>query len=408
MSRSLVLAAAALLCACAATTPRQSVPRIADATFDQAIERDIRAAGVPGLAIAVIRRGRIERVKAYGYRDVERALPLTPDTVMYAASTTKLLFAYAVMTLVDDGRVDLDRPIAEMLPEPLPAYEKYADLADDPRWRRITPRMLLSHTAGFPNFRFFTRDGRYDEHAKLTIEFEPGSRFAYSGEGINLLQFVIEKGLGIDVDALIRERVFDRFAMTRSAMTWRDDFAANLAIGYDERGAALGHKRRGSVRAAGSMDTTIADYARFVAGLVRCEGLRAPTCVQMRRVQIAIDSVQQFPTLAENTTTDNDAIALGYGLGAAVYASQRGPAFFKSGHDDGTNNMVLCLVASEDCVVVFSNSSNGEGVFTRLIAATLGEACFPWFWENYVPYDRPDLREPGARAATHPPCAPPS
>ncbi|MET0230557.1 MAG: serine hydrolase domain-containing protein [Rhodanobacteraceae bacterium] len=392
--------------ACASSTPHRDARLHGDA-LDREVEQHIAAAHVPGLALAVIEHGEITHLRAYGKRDVERGLPLTTDTVMYAASLTKALFAYAVMTLVDDGRLDLDRPIAATLPKPLPDYPKYADLADDMRWRRITPRMLLDHTAGFPNFRFWTRDGRYDEHGKLAIEFDPGTRFAYSGEGINLLQFVIENGLGIDVDTLIRTRVFDRFGMRASSMTWRDAFAANLAIGYDEAGKPLGHKQRGGVRAAGSMDTTLGDYAKFLAGLVRCDGLSRRSCDEMRRMQVRIDSVQQFPTLSTETTHDNDSIALGYGLGVAVYRAPSGPAFFKSGHDDGTNNLALCLVASESCVLILSNSSNGESTFTHIVEAALGATCLPWYWENYLPYDAPGLRDPAQRAASHVPCAPP-
>ena len=395
-----------VLGACASNAPHHDTRLHGDA-LDRAVEQHIAAAHVPGLALAVIEHGGITHLRAYGQRDVERNLPLTTDTVMYAASITKTLFAYSVMTLVDDGRLDLDRPIGEMLPKPLPDYPKYADLADDARWRLITPRMLLDHTAGFPNFRFWTRDGRYDEHGRLTIEFDPGTRFAYSGEGINLLQFVIENGLGIDVGTLIQQRVFDRFGMRSSSMTWRDGFAANLAIGYDEKGKPLGHKQRGGVRAAGSMDTTVADYAKFLAGLVRCEGLTRRSCEEMRRAQIRIESVQQFPTLATDTTHDNDEIALGYGLGVAVYRAPSGPAFFKSGHDDGTNNLALCLVASEDCVLILSNSSNGESTFTHIVEAALGPTCVPWYWENYIPYDAPELRDPAERTKPHPPCAPP-
>jgi CubicO group peptidase (beta-lactamase class C family) len=399
-------AVALALCGCASNTPHRDARLHGDA-LDRAVEQHIAAAHVTGLALAVIEHGEITHLRAWGKREVERDLPLTTDTVMYAASITKTLFAYSMMTLVDDGRLDLDRPIAAMLPKPLPDYPKYADLADDARWRRITPRMLLDHTAGFANFRYFTRDGRYDEHGKLAIEFDPGTRFAYSGEGINLLQFVVENGLGIDVGTLIETRVFERFGMRTSSMTWREDFAPNLAIGYDESGKPLGHKQRGGVRAAGSMDTTLADYAKFLVGLVRCDGLSRRSCDEMRRTQIRIDSVQQFPTLSTETTHDNDGIALGYGLGVAVYRAPSGPAFFKGGHDDGTNNLALCLVASEDCVLILSNSSNGESTFTHIVDAALGATCLPWFWENYVPYDTPQLREPAERAKPHPPCAPP-
>lgn len=404
--RQFAFAAALLAIAGCAAAPRTAhPPRLRGAALDREAERLIGAGHVPGLALAVIEDGEIVHLRAYGRRDVERDLPLTTDTTMYAASITKTLFAYAVMTLVDEGRLDLDRSIAEYLPKPLPAYAKYADLAADERWRCITPRMLLSHTAGFPNFRYFTRDG-YDANAKLTIEFDPGSRFAYSGEGINLLQFVVDNGLGVDTGELIRSRVFERFGMRGSGMVWRDAFGANLAVGYDEAGKPLGHKRRESPRAAGSLDTTLADYARFLAGLAHCEGLSAGSCAEMKRTQVAIHSVQQFPTLSQETTADNDAIALGYGLGVAVHDSPQGRAWFKGGHDDGTNNLAYCLSDRRDCVLILSNSSNGEGVFAYLVDAALGPTCLPWFWENYLPYDHPEWRGDDARRQRHPPCAP--
>jgi CubicO group peptidase (beta-lactamase class C family) len=373
--------------------------------LDRHVERLMREARVPGLALAVIEGGRVTHLKAYGLRDVEKNLPLTTNTVMYGASLTKGAFAYAVMTLVDEGKLDLDRPIADYLPRPLPDYEKYADLAGDERWRRLTARLLLSHRAGFANFRFYTPDG-YDKNGKLRFHFDPGARYAYSGEGINLLQFVVEHGLGVDVGELMRRRVFDRFGMTRTSMTWRDDFAADLAVGHGERGEPLGHERRGGVRAAGSMDTTVADYASFLAGLARGEGLSAAAHAELLRPQVAIDSVQQFPTLREDATADNRGIALSYGLGWGVFRSPRGPAFFKEGHDDGTRNYALCLRESRDCVLILSNSANGDGAFKYLADAALGPTCLPWFWHNYVPYDRPAWRAPEARGRPHPPCAP--
>src|SRR5262245_64207161 len=92
-------------------------------------------------------------------------------------------------------------PIQKYLPKPLPAYPGYADLADDGRYRTITVRMLLSHTGGFPNLRSFSKDGR------LRLEFEPGSRFSYSGEGIGLLQMVVETISHKDLETLGREKV---------------------------------------------------------------------------------------------------------------------------------------------------------------------------------------------------------
>lgn len=353
------------------------------------------------IAVAVIRDGRVAYVKAYGERDVQRHLPLETDTVMYAASLTKAAFAYGVMMMADEGRIDLDRPIAAMLAKPLPEYGKYADLAGDDRWRMLTPRILLSHRSGFANFRFWQPGKPYDPEGKLFFYFDPGARFAYSGEGINLLQFALENGGGVDIGDFLGTHLFTRFGMTRTSPTWRGDFAGNVAIGYDENGQALGHEQRRSVRAAGSMDTTIHDYARLLAAMVRGDGLAPATHAAWQAPQVRIRSAQQFPTMGVADTRDNDGIALSYALGIARFESPRGPAWFKGGHDDGTNNLALCLARSRDCVLIMSNSSNGESIFPYLIEATLGPACFPWYWENYVPFDHPEWSRPDA---SHAPC----
>ena len=130
---------------------------------------------------------------------------------MYGASLTKTVFAYTVMQLVDQGRIKLDTPIKDNFDKPLPKYgpdpvfpDKYGpykDLADDPRWQKITPRMCLTHSTGFSNFWFIEPD------QKLHIHFDPGTHYSYSGEGFSLLQFAVEhgrtaQGLGLDVGDL--------------------------------------------------------------------------------------------------------------------------------------------------------------------------------------------------------------
>jgi len=400
--------ASALLAACLlATTAHADPTPLRGPALDQEVARLMQAAHVPGLALAVIENGKVVHLKAYGQRDLEQQLPLTVDTVMYAASITKAAFTYATLSLVDQGKLDLDTPIDKLLPKPLPDYDKYADLADDPRWRKITPRMLLTHRAGFPNFRNFPPGATsYDPNGKLKIYAEPGSRYAYSGEGINLMQFVLEHGQDVDVATLMQKQLFDRFGMRHTSMTWRADFAGNLAIGYDENGKPLGHRQRGSVRAAGSMDTTPRDYAQLLAGMVRADGLGAKARAEWLKPVQRIRSVTQFPTLDTATTHDNDGIRLSTALGVTVYQSPRGTAWFKTGHDDGTNNLAFCLQNARDCVLIMSNSSNAEGLYLYLLDAALGPTCYPWFWESDVPYDHPQWRTPEARTQPHPPCAP--
>ncbi len=174
---------------------------ISAAEIDGTMTQLMKAAEVTGAGIAILNHGKVAYVKAYGFRDKEKNLPLTVNSVMSAASISKVAFAYLAVELVDDGVLDLDKPVYQYLPKPLPEYPKYADLANDPRYKRITARMLLSHTSGFANWRWME-----DDH-KLRIHFEPGSRYAYSGEGIDLLQLEVETITKKPLDQLMQERV---------------------------------------------------------------------------------------------------------------------------------------------------------------------------------------------------------
>ena len=108
---------------------------------------------------------------------------------MAAASLSKAASATVVMRLVESGVLDLDKPIQQYLPKPLPEYPKYADLQGDDRYNKLTLRILLSHTSGFPNWRWLE-----DDH-KLRIHFEPGTRYAYSGEGFELRNWSLKRSL---------------------------------------------------------------------------------------------------------------------------------------------------------------------------------------------------------------------
>jgi CubicO group peptidase (beta-lactamase class C family) len=213
-------------------------------------------------------------------------------------------------------------------------------------------------------------------------------RFDYSGEGLNLAQFVLENGLKLDVTAEMQRRVFDRFGMSRTSFSWREDPAGNVADVFLADGKTNPHPQHRKPGAAGSMDTTPRDWSGFLAGVVNGTGLSARSKAEMIRRQIAIDSVAEFPTLSKETTDANRAIGLGYGLGWGVFETPYGHAFFKEGHDDGTGNYALCVEPKRACVLLISNSDRAEGIYKALVEALMGDVRMPWKWENYIPYDR--------------------
>lgn len=371
--RSAVVGAALVLLGACAHAPARALP--SPAAIDAEVARLMAREDVKGMAVAVIDRGEVVHVDAYGLANVAEQRPLRTDTVMYGASLTKAAFAYFVMQLVDEGRFDLDRPLASYLPRPLPEYEDYADLASDERWRALTARHVLNHTTGFANFRWLEDDQRLRFHS------DPGSRYGYSGEGFYILQLTLEEGLGLDVGAEMQRRVFDRFGMTRTSMQWRADFRPNLADGYGEDGSFEPHDERSSVSAAGSMDTTIADQARLWAGIVRGEGLSAGSREELTRAQFPILSAHQFPTLVPGGDPRGPAIGLSAGVGVVTFNDASGPIFFKGGHNDWTGNMVICQEARQRCVVFLANSVRAEHIYPELAAFILGETTMPWWWE---------------------------
>lgn len=359
----------------ASCSRRPAVEAMPDSpTIDSTVRPLMQREHVEGLALAVINNGKVTHVAAYGIRNAAGD-PLTTETIMYGASLTKTAFTYLVMQLVDEGRLNLDASIATLLPRPLPDYDDYHDLADDPRWKALTMRILLTHSSGFANFRWLEDDG------KLRFHHDPGTRYGYSGEGFYIAQLVLEEALHLDVGREMQTRIFDRFGMTRTSMQWRPDFRDNLADGFRIDGSPEPHDERSSVSAAGSMDTDIADQARLWAGIVRGDGLSRASRAEMMRPQVPITSAHQFPTLAPDTNPANAAIGLAAGLGLVTFRDARGEVWFKGGHNDWTGNMVVCVERERRCLVLLSNDVRAERLYPDLVRAVLGETQLPWSWE---------------------------
>jgi CubicO group peptidase (beta-lactamase class C family) len=358
------------------------------ALIDAEVSKIMTRTHANGMAVAVIDHGKVSYVQSYGIRNANGD-PLTKDTDMYGASLTKTVFAYTVMQLVDQGKIKLDTPIEADLDKPLPAYgpdpvfpDKYGpykDLADDPLWKKITPRMCLTHSTGFSNFWFIEPD------QKLHIHFEPGTRFSYSGEGFILLQFVVEhgrkeQGLGLDVGDLTKAN-FDRLGMTRTSLVWKNGQDPNVADGWNDQGQPQPHDKRSKVRAAGSMNTTISDLSKFTAALVRGDDLSLASRAEMTKPSLHITTASQFPPFLSAAPLAQQRKDLYAGLGVVVFDGPQGHGFYKGGHDGQTANTMVCIEASQRCVLILSNDVRSEAGFAELVRFILGDTGVPYDWE---------------------------
>ncbi|HYF63575.1 MAG TPA: serine hydrolase domain-containing protein, partial [Herpetosiphonaceae bacterium] len=208
------------------------------------------AADVPGLSLALIAERSLAWIQGFGVASRATGRPVDEATLFAAASLSKPAFACAALGLCAEGRLDLDAPLAGYAADPLAAAELAGDAPDLPR---VTLRQVLSHSAGF---------GNWGDADRGRLNFAPGSRFAYSGEGYTYAQRVVESIMGQPLDQVLAERLLGPLGMRRSSYVWKHEYEDLIACGHGV--SSTGGHRFGQPWAAFSLLTTPADYARFV------------------------------------------------------------------------------------------------------------------------------------------------
>ena len=340
------------------------------------VTRLVASARITGLAMVVINDDRMVYQNAFGVKDRRTNAKPDQDTVFYAASLTKPLFAYAFLKLVEKGVFELDRPVFTYLKKPIGEYERFRDLAGEKDFEKITARMILSHSSGLPILRQLYND-------RLTLIATPRTRFYYSNEGMNLLGFVVEEHTGQKLEVIVHDLVFAPLGMKRSGMVWRAEFDDNYAFGHDKSENLIGAQKRTSSRAAGSMVTTAVDYAQFVIALMKREGLAKTLFEQMLTPQIEVASQRGFGPLRDRFSSAYKSIGLSWGLGVGLFQTGRGKAFFHSGHSDGWQNYWVAYPEQKIAVIFMSNSDNFETVADRLIGISIRSTKAPMEWLGY-------------------------
>lgn len=186
------------------------------ADLESYVPERMSESGVPGLAVALIRGGRVAWVSGFGTTSRFAGSPVTAETVFEVASNSKVVTAYAALRLVDRGQLTLDEPLALSLQRPWLPDSQYAD--------EVTLRHLASHTSGLPDNSVLP--------VALSIEFEPGSQFSYSGVGFEYMQDAIEQVAGSPLEDFAREAVFEPLGMASSSFVGRSDLDPLLASGH--------------------------------------------------------------------------------------------------------------------------------------------------------------------------------
>jgi len=345
----------------------------------------VDSAQVTGLSVLVLDRRRVAYEQYFGTKDRRTGEPLDPETVSYAASLTKPVTAYLFLRLVDRGIMALDTPVYRYLKRPIAAYEKWQDLAQDPAFRRITARMLLSHSSGLPILRELYAP-------RLATIAPPGTRFFYSNEGFNLLGLVLEERTGLALQPLAERELFGPLRMAHTSFVWQPRFAANRAVAHDQAGEVLGYQQRLSARGAGSLVTTPRDYATFLGHVLARKGLSRRLYRQVFAPQMAITSPRGWGPRRDSTARLPDPQRKAWGLGWGLFTSHYGRAFWHGGHADGWQNFCVAYPRKKLALILLSNSDNFEPVADQVLRACLGDADAPLEWSGFGEAARPARR----------------
>jgi CubicO group peptidase (beta-lactamase class C family) len=321
------------------------------AALEKAIPKLMETAGIPGMSIALIRDGEIVWAHGFGIKNVKTGEPVGEHTVFEAASLTKPFFAFLVMKFVEDGRLDLDRPLITYAPEDYLVNTFVRHPLDKEGFRRdrfekITARMVLSHSSGLPHG---------EPRMPLPVFFEPGERYKYSAEGYEYLQRIVEHLTGEPLQETMRTRLIEPLQMKDSSMVWRDAYETQAAVGHDTLVETRGEfRKRTQAHAAASLYTTAADYARFVAALMNNRGLKKSTIEEMLGPQVEVKKDVSW--------------SLGFGL----ERTPNGGAFWQWGDYGIFRDYIVAYPEHKIGVVYLTNSQNGLSIGQDILDLAIG------------------------------------
>ncbi|WP_166894324.1 serine hydrolase domain-containing protein [Massilia sp. CCM 8734] len=287
---------------------------------------------VCGAALAVIKQRQLASIDT-----ASGCLPapaVNGDSVFQAASLSKPVFAYAVLKLAAQGKLELDAPLMRYLPQGYrhqfdPLKAQPSELVTDPRLAAITARMVLNHTSGLPNW----------ASGPLRFEAAPGTAWHYSGEGYVLLQRAVEAITGQRLDQFMRAQVFTPLGMTHSDYAWSERIAPNLMPGTKANGAPRAGLTLNEPNAAFSLHTSAADYGKFLVALLGDDEILA----QLSASPVAVDA----------------GLGLGWGLGWGIERDRDASYIWHWGNNTGYRAFVMASARTGDGFVILTNSENG-------------------------------------------------
>ena len=342
-------------------------------TVDRVAPQSLKEFAVPGVAVALIQKGEVAWARGYGFANVATAKPITPETVFNVGSLSKMATAWGVMRLVEEGKVDLDRPVDSYLKRwhlPPSSFDN----------SQVTVRRVLSHTSGISNHNFHgwdpqspvppiedTLSGKTGT-GEVRAVYAPGSGNHYSGANYAILQLLIEDVTGQAFQEYMKANVFQPLHMSKTQYGLPPQFQEVMATPYNGLGDVLPILRYNEFSAAG-LTTTLGDLARLAAAeLGDSAGQRPGRSVLKEQTVLLMQTAAPASRWADRDPYGPDPQ---YGLGHTVRPAQflGKVGVGHGGSNSGWESLVQIVPLTGDGLVIMTNSSNGPSVIASLLCS---------------------------------------
>lgn len=325
--------------------------KISTKKLDQVIKDAMKSAGVPGLSIAIINDKQVVYHRAFGVTNADTKAVVNQQTMFEAASLSKPMFAYFAMRMVEKGILDLDKPLHQYLPHPA------IDSASKIDYQLITPRMVLAHTTGFPN---------WSQGKIIKLAHKPGKGFSYSGEAYQYLTAVIGTQLKVGwrkrLDSVFQKEVAKPLQLQNSFFTWNKYTAQHKATGHS-KGKITNAAHQGKSFGAGySLHTEAQDYAKLLIEMMDSKYLSKTS------VNAMLEEQNKFPEKHKIRQTGQT----GWGLGFARKPTPNGIRYLHTGNNHDFQSYCCFYKDKKYGLVLFINSDKLEA-FYDLLGKFLGD-----------------------------------
>jgi D-alanyl-D-alanine carboxypeptidase len=319
--------------------------------LDDLINAELARQEVPGIAIAIVRDGKLVREAGYGLANVEHQVPVKPETIFQSGSVGKMFTAALVLKLADDGLFSLDDPVHKHLPGTPPAWEK------------ITIRQLLTHTSGLADpYAKLDLQKDYSEEELLAIDreipllFEPGTSWSYSNMGYHVLGFLCSKVGGKFYGEQLVERVLEPAGMNTARIINEIEIIPNRSAGYEKSWRGLKNQNwvapKLNTTADGSLYLTVRDMAAWDVALDS---------------ETVLSELQKAAMWSPAKLTDGSEVPYGFGWQLESFEGHR--AVSHGGAWQGFTTHYLRLPEKRISVIVLTNAAFADpGAFSTLIA----------------------------------------